>query len=304
MAENFDPELLPFLACPDCGGHLVLQAQELVCPDQGISFPVTDGLPLLYPAKMDLQHLREEEKLAGFMQRSRTEAKEQFSLRQWENSKQEFWRSVSRTIGAGPQTILNIGCGYDLSFIDFQNRGHRFINFDLVASPLKELSQKQGARFCVAGDLFALPFQKGVFDALVCIDVIHHLARRLPEILLSFKQLLKPGGRLFLSDPNAWALYQLPKTILLPRPVHRQARRAYHRLRRSSHRPADYEFPTRSGLIKAELIELGFAEFKLHENLAYPTIGPGRYALWRVLAVSRWVRRRLNFHWRLSAVRK
>ena len=44
-----DPKLLDVLACPLCKGPLVLSndKQELWCRDDGLAFPVRDGIPVM-----------------------------------------------------------------------------------------------------------------------------------------------------------------------------------------------------------------------------------------------------------------
>lgn len=46
----------------------------------------------------------------------------------------------------------------------------------------------------------ALPFADAAFDALTCIDAINHLPDR-PAVLAAWRRVLKPGGRLLLTDP-------------------------------------------------------------------------------------------------------
>lgn len=122
--------------------------------------------------------------------------------------------------------------------------------------------------------LNSLPFKHRAFDYVVSIDVIHHECTRLDRVLASFRDLLKPGGMLFLEDPNAWGMFQLHKSILMPRSVYRYLRSAYHRLKKSEHRPADYEFPTNVWQVTAMLRKLGFEQITLYPHVAYPSIGP------------------------------
>jgi SAM-dependent methyltransferase len=45
-----------------------------------------------------------------------------------------------------------------------------------------------------------LPLETGAFDAIVCVDSIHHLAGR-EQVLADWARLLGPGGRLLFTDP-------------------------------------------------------------------------------------------------------
>lgn len=44
---NLDPALLDIIVCPDCHGTLTPVAEELVCSDCGLAYPVRDDIPVL-----------------------------------------------------------------------------------------------------------------------------------------------------------------------------------------------------------------------------------------------------------------
>ena len=45
---NLDPALLDIIVCPDCHGALEpSRAEELVCTDCGLAYPVRDDIPVL-----------------------------------------------------------------------------------------------------------------------------------------------------------------------------------------------------------------------------------------------------------------
>jgi uncharacterized protein len=44
---NLSTELLAVIACPDCHGKLEPQADELVCTQCGLAYPVRDDIPIL-----------------------------------------------------------------------------------------------------------------------------------------------------------------------------------------------------------------------------------------------------------------
>lgn len=301
MNETPDPRLVELLACPQCRGGLAAGPGILRCSGCGGEYDVIRGIPCLYPPSMDEDHLREEESLADVMERAPGSGKERFSLAQWKESKREFWEMVEADTGAGGWTMLNIGSGFDTGFRKLQSKGGMFVNFDLVYRMLDHLRSEEGAQHCVAGDINSLPFGKGTFDYVISIDVIHHEFDRLEETLSSFASLLKPGGTLFLEDPNAWGLFQFPKSILLPRPVYRLARKLYHRMRRSTHRPAEYEFPTSVWKVKRTLKRLGFAELEVYPNRAYPEIGRWACRLYGLLSKIEFIGRYHNFHYMIRA---
>jgi SAM-dependent methyltransferase len=198
---------------------------------------------------------------------------------------------------------VNIGCGYDGRFREFERAGSIFVNFDIVYDMLYSLRADFGATCCVAGDLNRLPFKKEAFDYVICIDVIHHESDRLSILLESLVSLLKKGGSLFLEDLNSWGMFQFPKSVLLPKPLHRILRSAYHNIRRSSHKPADYEFATSVWSVKKILKRLGFSHIIFHENTAYPNIGPVSFRAYEFLSRFGWFRKYHNYHYMLVATK-
>jgi len=196
--------------------------------------------------------------------------------------------------------MINAGCGYDDSFRLFQDQGIAFVNFDLVYSTVSHLKNVGGAKLCVLGDIGAMPFADSSFDYLVSTDVVHHEWEKLDQILTSFYDLIKPGGMLFLQDPNSHGLFQLPKSIL-PKAVHRRLRKAYHKLKHSAFEPADYEFPTSMRSVIGLLERIGFQDVRMYGSFSYPCIDPLRYRIYQLLSRSRYIRTFHNYHYTLQA---
>jgi SAM-dependent methyltransferase len=304
MSNLTNPDLIQFLACPDCGGELgKLISDHLKCLSCNAEYEVQNGIPRLYSKHMDFAHLREEEYLARIMKAPRPNAKERFSATQWDISKQEFWSTVRNTVPRLPKSFINIGCGFDERFRDIEQQGSTFVNFDMIHSTLVELQRSVSAKSCVAGDVNYLPFKKNMFDYVISIDVVHHENENLLKLLQSFRDLLKPGGTLFLEDPNAWGLFQMWKSIFLPRYLYGFMRSRYHKIKRSEHRPADYEFPTNVWRVMSMLRQLGFREIKVYPHNAYPCIGAASYRFYRLFSGLDFVRKYHNFHYMLSAAR-
>jgi len=302
MSILTNPELIKLVICPACGGDLSEFKSCLRCSRCSTEYEVRKGIPLLYLPTMNAAHLREEEKLATMMKRDRLNSRDKFILTQWEWSKVDFWSMVESHIQPNPpqKLFINIGCGYDSSFRRFEQRGDTFINFDMTYDMLDTLQSNYEAKSCVAGDVNNLPFKKGIFDYVVSIDVIHHESNNLRAILQSFQDLLKPGGSLFLEDPNAWGMFQMTKSVVLPKPLYRFLRQTYHNFKRSVHRPADYEFPTNVWQVKAMLDKLGFQDIKVHSNNAYPCIGETGYRLYKLFCRSEYIRKFHNYHYMVS----
>ena len=304
MRELPDPQLISLLACPDCSCDLETIAGHLQCTNCKKNYKIRNGIPCLYPSSIDEEHLQEEESLADMMKKTPLDKKDQFSSVQWDKSKKEFWGMVKNNVEGNNKTFINIGCGCDSNYMYYEKEGNIFINFDLVYKMLSSLKDEYGAKFCVAGDINRLPFKKAFFDYVISIDVIHHENENLKSLIKSFADLLKVGGTLFLEDPNAWGMFQAPKSILLPKPLYRLMRSIYHNLKQSSHKPADYEFPTNIWKIKDILRNLDFTDILVYPNISYPCIGSKAFQLYNLFSGIEYIKKYHNYHYMISAIKK
>lgn len=55
----------------------------------------------------------------------------------------------------------------------------------------------------------ALPFRTGVFDAVVCTEVLEHVAEP-SDFLKDVVRVMRPGGVLLLTTPQTWGLHEEP----------------------------------------------------------------------------------------------
>ncbi len=304
MANLINPELIHLLSCLNCRNDLLEVNNQLRCTGCGKEYEIRNGIPLLYPDNINFERLQSEETLAKNMRMPCINPKDKFSSEQWNHSKKEFWEIIRDNIEASPKTIVNIGCGYDANFKEFERLGYLFVNFDLIYEMLYAQQQDFGAKTCIAGDITSLPFKKNSFDYVICIDVLHHESNILPHILKSFWNLVKPGGSLFIEDINRWGMFQFYKSVLLPKPLYMFLRSIYHELKHSQHKPADYEFPTSAWKVKKTLSMIGFHNIKIYPNNSYPSIGPLRFQVYKFFSRIQWVRKFHNFHYMLSGVKR
>ncbi|MCK4549776.1 MAG: methyltransferase domain-containing protein [Candidatus Krumholzibacteria bacterium] len=299
MTPVIEDRLLDLLACPRCGGELGPGEHSLTCFSCGTSFEVRGGIPVLMPEGIDLEHLAEEEKLGEIMTGEPASEKDAVSEEQWKLSKREYWDFVRERISAG-KTIVNIGCGVDTSFLELAE-GNTLIAFDLMRSLLEKLRDDHGSRFNVTGAVQSLPFRDDAFDAICCIDLIHHEPDRLTAIFGSFARILAPGGILFLEDINAWGLTQFWKSKMMPRRLHGALREGWHRMKGSRHRPAPYEFPTDVFGSMRMLEKTGFTDIEAVPLKSYPNTGRTGLSLYGKLSSSDRVQRYHNFHYMITA---
>lgn len=304
MNDNHWRNLMNLLACPDCQSDLTCSGDGISCLTCCKRFEVRNGIPVLLPTGFLEDRLRDEEKLAGMMIEPQTSDSDDATTRQWRESKREFWKVVAENIGAAPRNIVNVGCGYDTSFLEFQDKGHLFVNFDMIYEMLETLKYDYESRYCVMGDAGRLPFRENAFDCLTCIDLIHHECDHLEPILKGFCSVLKPGGTLFLEDANAWAMFQFPKSILLPKSSFRGLRSFYHNdVKKSVNRPADYEFPTNPFETARILERVGFSGIEFFKNRAYPIRHKNLYKFYQSFSDNDRIARFHNYHYLLKATK-
>lgn len=301
MTAGIDDRLLDLLACPRCGGELGPGEHQLSCFSCGSQYEVRGGIPVLMPDGIDLEHLAEEEKLGELMTDAPESEKNTLSEEQWKLSKKEYWDFVREKVGTG-KTIVNIGCGVDTTFLGLKE-GNTIVAFDLMCSLLERLRDEHGSALNVTGAVQALPFRDGTFDAICCIDLIHHEPEKLKDIFESFARILKPGGQLFLMDINAWGLTQFWKSKMMPRKMHGTLRGGWHRMKGSPHRPAPYEFPTDVFESIRMLEDAGFKEVEAVPLKSYPNTGKTGISLYEKLSSSDRVSRYHNFHYMIFASR-
>ena len=89
--------------------------------------------------------------------------------------------------------ILDAGCGEGVLVDEYRSRGYRIYGVD----------RDFGSHAVLPGNLLALPFDSGVFDLVLLLDVIEHFPfDRQAPLLGELRRVLRVGGRLIVSAPN------------------------------------------------------------------------------------------------------
>jgi methionine biosynthesis protein MetW len=113
-------------------------------------------------------------------------------------------RLYRRNIGAG-ERVLDVGCGDGkTSGAWLLDRRCDYTGVDISANAVRE-AQQFGLRAIHITDASSLPFADGMFDVVVCIEVLEHLFAP-QSALQEIRRVLRPGGRLIATVPNiaAW----------------------------------------------------------------------------------------------------
>jgi 2-polyprenyl-3-methyl-5-hydroxy-6-metoxy-1,4-benzoquinol methylase len=101
--------------------------------------------------------------------------------------------------------VLDVGCGTGRYSIHTKNAGNTVIGSELVQSAAMG-ARRRGLEVLVADSETTFPFADESFDRVQCIEVIEHLMDPV-STLREINRVLKPGGEIFISTPNAawWA---------------------------------------------------------------------------------------------------
>ncbi|MBZ0091091.1 MAG: class I SAM-dependent methyltransferase [Sulfuricellaceae bacterium] len=120
------------------------------------------------------------------------------------------------------------GCGYG-SFILANNGANRVTGVDIDPESISysnRIYKMDGISF-VVGNALTLPSESGQMDAVVSYETIEHLGRPI-EFLTEINRVLRPGGTLILSAPNALAhgraIPPKPNPYHLSEPVYAELR--------------------------------------------------------------------------------
>jgi 2-polyprenyl-3-methyl-5-hydroxy-6-metoxy-1,4-benzoquinol methylase len=100
--------------------------------------------------------------------------------------------------------VLDIGCGEGYGSAMLSRSAPEVVGVDYspaAISHARQAYQGQNLRF-ESGDARQLTFSSGAFDAVTCFEVIEHIEDD-ESLLASVARVLRPGGWLILSTPNA-----------------------------------------------------------------------------------------------------
>lgn len=109
-------------------------------------------------------------------------------------------RAISRRIAKGG-SVLDVGCGNGGFLVQIKDRGYRAQGTEWTAESAARVPRDAGIPVHV-GDLIDIDLPPQSFDAITLWHVFEHL-RRPRETLLRIRTLLKDGGSLLMSMPNA-----------------------------------------------------------------------------------------------------
>lgn len=99
--------------------------------------------------------------------------------------------------------VLDAGAGESRHATAFER--HRYVSIDLAVGDV----QWDYSRLDCMGDLAALPFRVGAFDACLNVVTLEHV-REPKAVIRELARVLAPGGRMLVIVPHAWEVHQAP----------------------------------------------------------------------------------------------
>lgn len=113
-------------------------------------------------------------------------------------------------------SVLDIGSGAGRIASFLSERFDDVTSIDIVKSPLMEEVLDDADVSFLEGALPKLPFNEGVFDLVICSEVIEHIPNRddQREAIKSISSVLSENGKLVLSTPNPMSPYYRLKSAI------------------------------------------------------------------------------------------
>jgi SAM-dependent methyltransferase len=135
-----------------------------------------------------------------------------------------LWEAMLAAGSVGPGThLLDAGCGAGGASVLAAGRGALVNGLDAAAALLAIARARVPDADFRLGDLEALPYADGTFDAIIGADVLPYVADP-PAALRELRRVCRPGGRVVLAiggaeDPCAQRAIAAGVRALLPRPL-------------------------------------------------------------------------------------
>jgi len=117
---------------------------------------------------------------------------------------------ILEVLGGRPVSVsLDAGCGLGVYLDLLSAHSSKVVGIDIIGDHLSQVSE----RTCSANAHLAcmalehIGFPDGTFDFIICIETLEHVVDDRLTIQ-EFRRLLKPGGRVVISVPYKWFLFE------------------------------------------------------------------------------------------------
>lgn len=201
--------LLAKLACPRCRQALrVIQADSstsgrqepaLECTFCGATYPIQDGLPLLFPPERAADWTESQRALYDGVAPHYDSAIPARVARHYLQKRVKLVQSLAQPGAA----VLDVGCGTGTLAAALRQAGYDVYGVDASTGMLAELG-RNGRGSPVAGFCERLPFTNNAFDLTITVATLHHItdAGRIAQTLAEMCRVTAPGGSVVAWDHN------------------------------------------------------------------------------------------------------
>ncbi|PIP65556.1 hypothetical protein COW95_01165 [Candidatus Peregrinibacteria bacterium CG22_combo_CG10-13_8_21_14_all_49_11] len=203
--------ILPLLRCPQTGSPLSQDGHTLHC-EEGHTYPVENGIPLLLTPTKSLEEEETRKKMQKFYETVTFPGYDDIdspSVLMDKAERSGFGKWVDESIPP-MSTVLEVGCGTGqmTNFLGLMSI-RTVVGVDqsipslTLGQNFKKQFDLQNVHF-VQGNIFAMPIKSESVDVLICSGVLHHT----PDPKGGYKELLtlvKPGGHILIGLYNTYA---------------------------------------------------------------------------------------------------
>jgi ubiquinone/menaquinone biosynthesis C-methylase UbiE len=218
--ERVAQDLLDILCCPACRGDLDYRPDdaELHCAPCGFTFPIVDGIPVLFPtdvkSRMDelFDRYWDSEDQANTYD---TYVEGEQSMLDMHNHRGEMRATLAVLGDVTGRRLLDCGCGNGRFSEEFPEDLYS-VGIDASLNLLRICKQKARYGRLVCCELEHLPFKDDSFDRLLSVRVLQHL-RKQRDAVFEMSRVTETGAEIVLHLYNHWTTKTVAKTIRMSR---------------------------------------------------------------------------------------
>jgi ubiquinone/menaquinone biosynthesis C-methylase UbiE/uncharacterized protein YbaR (Trm112 family) len=220
MSRLTEQEFYRSLRCPACRGnvHLRTDAAELSCAACAFTFPIVDGIPVMFPCNVAVEmkalftrYWDSEEK--AYIYDTHVEGGGQIGATY--NHESEMFALTRYYVPERLDLVLDAGCGNG-RFLETLPPSATSVGIDASLNLLRIARQKKRGSFHVCCELEHLPFPDRFFGTVISCRVLQHL-REQERAVHELVRVAREGGSIILELYNTWNLKTLYKNIRMSR---------------------------------------------------------------------------------------
>jgi len=204
------------LCCPACRGELShdTQGDELECPSCSYTFPIVDGIPVMFPCNVKDEMGKLFERYWDSAPQAElydTHVEGQGDVFGIYNHEAEIYALTRYYRDENVDVVLDAGCGNGRFFETFSDDTVK-IGVDASLNLLRRTRQRSRGDFLVCAELEHLPFKNETFGTTISCRVLQHLSGQ-EEAVQELSRVTRDGGDVILELYNTLNLKTVYKNI-------------------------------------------------------------------------------------------